>query len=469
MQIPFAVETREGFSKEASREDLLNYFPVATKNGVELHGTPGNELWADILSSPIRGWIVAGTYLYVVIKDKLYRVANDKTFVLKDTGTILTTTGRVSMAFNGEWDGSIANQILIVDGTDGYIYDIDADTLTVIADADFPNTCDVCIFYSGYFIVGVSGTGRFFWSTLYEGTGWAALNFATAESNHDAIVGFGVTKAGLWMFGTASVEVWSLTGNSNLPFIKVGSAGGDIGLRAVNSLTKWGTELAFMGTTEDGNISFYRTAGYQIQDMSDPWLDHQISDLTDFPDASAWSYSMDGRTFYVVNFTTDNKTYSTDGTGMWHRRATGESGRYIGELHTYFNDKHLIADYSVGKIYELKLSATTDNGTRIRRLAQSSNVQTGVGKFPIANVEIRVDVKHQPVSGQGSDPLIGLSMSKDDDQFTTMKFRSMGKIGDKNRVRWSRLGSARKVVFRLQCDDPVNPVILGMWMNETGR
>jgi len=465
MQIPFAVETREGFSREASREDLLNWFPVVTKKGIELHGTPGTELWASMSASPIRGWIIADEFFYVVIYNRLYKVSNDATYVLKDTGTIKTNSGRVQMAYNGNYDGAIADQILIVDGTDGYIYDTVAETLTVIADADFPNTCDTCIFFGGYFIVGVVGTGRFFWSSLYEGTGWNGLDFATAESNHDALNGMAVTKAGLWMFGTATTEVWAITGDADLPFIRMQGAGDKVGLKAVNSLALWGREAMFIGTTDDGNVSAYQTNGYQIQDKSDPWFDFQISDLTDLSDAIGWSYSMDGRTFYVVTFDTDDKTFATDQTGLWHRRSTG-TGRHIGEMHLFFNDKHLISDYSTGIIYELKLSATTDNGTKIKRSAVGTNIQQGVSKFQIADIEIRTEIKYQPTSGQGSDPKIALDLSKDDDEFGTKKFTSMGSVGDNKRVRWSRLGSCRKFVPRLTCDEPVNPIILGMWMNE---
>ena len=465
MQIPFAVETREGFSKEASREDLLNWFPVITKNGVELHGTPGYDLWADISASPIRGGIIAGDYLYVVIADRFYQVANDKSFILKDTGTIKTNAGQIQMSYNGDYDGSIADQILITDGTDGYIYDTVADTLTVITDVDFPNTCNVNVFYGGYFFVGVAGTGRFFWSSLYEGTGWTSLDFATAESDHDALNGLGVTKAGLWMFGTNSTEVHALTGDPELPVIRMQGAGDRIGLKAVNSLAQWGRELMFIGTTEDGNVSAYRTNGYQIQDSSDPWFDYQITDLTDLADAVGWSYSMDGRTFYVISFNTDNKTYSVDQAGLWHRRSTG-TGRHSADHHFFFNDKHLITDYQVGKIYELKLSATTDNGTKIKREATGSNVQHGVRKFQIADIEIRTEVKYQPLTGQGSDPLIALDISKDDDEFGSKKFVSMGSAGDNKRTRWNRLGSCRKFVPRLSCDEPINPIILGMWFNE---
>lgn len=466
MKIPFAVETRSEISQETSKEDLLNWFPVITKSGVDLIPTPGTELWATIGSNPVRGWIKAGDYVYAVIRDSFYRFANDGSYTVRDAGTILTTSGRVSLAYNGDYDGSIADQIFIVDGTDGYIYDISGDTFTIIADADYPNGCDVNIFYGGLFYAGVSGTGRFFWSGLYDGSTWEALDFATAESNHDHLIGFEVTKAGLWMFGTDSIEVWGLTGNSDLPVVRIPGAGDEIGLKAVNSVSKWGNEIRFLGTTKDGNISIYQTQGYQIADASDAWLDYQITELTDFSDATAYSYSMDGRTFYMINFTTDNKTYSSDGTNMWHRRETNEA-RHIGEHHIFFNNKHLVSDHSTGKIYELKQSHTTDNGTRIRREATSSNIQPGVSKFPIQRVEIRSEVISQPVTGQGSDPIIKLSISKDDKPYGNWKSEKLGKQGEKKRVKWSRLGACRKAVIRLTCDEPVLPVISGMWINES--
>jgi len=91
MQVPFAVETRTEISAETSKEDLVNFFPVVTKGGIDLVGTPGTELWASIGSNPIRGWIEAGDYVYAVIRDSFYRFANDGSYTVRDARTIQTT------------------------------------------------------------------------------------------------------------------------------------------------------------------------------------------------------------------------------------------------------------------------------------------------------------------------------------------------------------------------------------------
>ena len=77
--------------------------------------TPGLTLWVTFPTYPFRGAVEAGNYLYVVSGNTLYQVCYNGGYV--NCGTIGSGAPTpVSMAIN-------ESQILIVDGTTGYVFD----------------------------------------------------------------------------------------------------------------------------------------------------------------------------------------------------------------------------------------------------------------------------------------------------------------------------------------------------------
>jgi len=89
--------------------------PDGEKSKIVAFGRPGRDLFVQFGATPIRGawWIQTGTLAYVVHRSVLWSVDNagNKT----NLGMLNTTSGRVSMSDNGQ-------QLMIVDGTYGYIY-----------------------------------------------------------------------------------------------------------------------------------------------------------------------------------------------------------------------------------------------------------------------------------------------------------------------------------------------------------
>jgi len=465
--LPFSIGQALGRSVDVSSQECENLFPVAggDKGQVTLYGTPGTELFSTFGSNPVRGWRQVGDYVYFVSRDTFYRMSNNGTLVSK--GTVNTTGGNVVLSDNGDYDGSIADEIIIVDGTDGYIFNITADTLTALTrtgdSAGFP-VCEWVVFLNGRFIAGEAGTGRIFWSSLYEGTKWDALAFATAEKNPDDISMGKEINGLLWLFGEKYIEVWGVTTSADLPFSPIGGAGGSVGLAAKWSVAKRGQALRFIGTDEDGNLSFYETQGYQLADASDTWLDYQLNQLTDYADATAFSYSLEGHTFYYISFETDLVTYGVGANNLWFKVSTNKS-RHIGKFHVYFNKKHLVSDYSTGKIYELKSDAYTDNGAKIQRIATGQHIHGDQAMMFINALQVEFEGGTALTSGQGSDPVAYLDLSKDGGHtYGNKKAKNLGKQGKYNtRAIWRGLGQCRDLVPRLTIDEPIKIVIMGLW------
>ena len=109
-----------GRSKAVSAQKRQNLFlevkPEKDKTNLAAYPTPGLTLFANAGKNPSRGlwWLQSLNLLYSVNANKLLEI--DKNGVVTERGTLSTAEGTVSISDN-------AQQIIIVDGENGYIYE----------------------------------------------------------------------------------------------------------------------------------------------------------------------------------------------------------------------------------------------------------------------------------------------------------------------------------------------------------
>ena len=113
----------QGKSPVVTSQYRLNVYyefqPEDDRTRVAVYGTPGLELFVDFGATGIRGIYSYGSYFYVVHRGTFYQVNSAGTATSK--GTLGTTSGIVSIECNGL-------QIMVTDGSSGYIYDIARDS-----------------------------------------------------------------------------------------------------------------------------------------------------------------------------------------------------------------------------------------------------------------------------------------------------------------------------------------------------
>lgn len=178
MRIGLVGPSRPQRSIPFDAQRTINLFPVLDDMGREpasLLGTPGNTIFCTTGAGtyPIRGMFTSsGGRCFAVQGSGVYEINSNGTSTFR--GALLTSSGYVSMDEND-------TQLIIVDGTYGYIFTYSTDILAQITDVDFPAPGSVC-FIDGYFIVNKVNSQSFYISSLYNGTAWAALDFASAES-----------------------------------------------------------------------------------------------------------------------------------------------------------------------------------------------------------------------------------------------------------------------------------------------
>jgi hypothetical protein len=445
----------------------VNLYPELNELGTGKEGevaalvpTPGLRLLATIGDGPIRGMFRASNdEVFVVSGSKLYQVSSAWAGTL--LGTLNTSSGHVSMADNGTY-------LMIVDGTNGYTFNMSTDSFLTVSDPEF-QTADQVTFLDGYFLFNAAGTQNFFFSGLNAVT-FDGLDVAGVEGSPDHLVGLIANNQNVYLFGKQSTEVFQNTGDSDNPFQRIGGAVITAGCAAPFSIAKIGGSVFWLGGDESGSGVVYRTQGYQAVRISTPAIESVIRGLTatQIEAAKGWTYQQGGHLFYVLNIPGASSTWVYDAaTSMWHERTYsglfGEA-RHRGDCHALAHGLNVVGDYEDGKLYALDPEKYTDNGTVITRTRTAPHLTRELrrvfhNKFEL-DMETGVGLDG---TGQGTDPQAMLQWSNDGGHtWSDELWRDIGAIGQrKTRVIWRRLGSARDRVYRVKITEPVKVVLIG--------
>lgn len=436
--------------------------PQGEKSSLVAYGTPGEVEFVDFGATPCRGGLEfeSGSVAYVVHRNFLWEVNNAG--VKTNRGTLLTSTGRVSLAHNG-------TQVMIVDGTTGYIYNTSTAVFAQITDGDFPANPVTVTFLTGRFIVNLFNSSRFYVSALYDGLAWDALDFANAESSPDPIIAVWSSNGQLILLGTLTSEYWGNSGTVDFPFVALQGTATEWGLAATWSMAKYDNTMAYLVKNRMGQVMVAKLNGYLPEKISTPDLDYIINNYASTADASGYSYMLGGHPMFVLNFATAAKSWLYDGsTGEFSLLKSFGDTRHNAEFSFPFLGNTLVADASNGKLYKLEATALTDAGTPIPREIVSETVADPLEQFiQIDCVRLDMEVGVGLTSGQGVNPQIGLEVSRDNGKtWGPQMMKPMGAIGEyKTRVEWRRLGSPRQATFKFSISDPVPVVFVSACVN----
>jgi hypothetical protein len=450
------------FSRSAnvSRQQRLNAYlepqPGDDRAKVAIYGTPGKDLFLSTLGdTPVRGMYQKGDFLYLVHRGVFYEVNNAG--VATNRGVIGTTSGRVYMADNG-------TQLMLTDGSAGYIYTFATANFAQIVDVDYPGASTVT-WLDGYFIVNKPDSQRFYISGINDGTSWDALDFASAESNPDEIVAVIADNSTLHLFGPVSTEFWSNSGATDFPFSRISGGAIEWGLAAKNSLVKYDNNLAFLAKNRMGEVFVARLAGYTPQRISTPDIEFIINGYSAVSDATGISYMVGGHPMYQINFPSAGESWLYDGlSSVWSKLESYGETRDIAEIGTNYLDKIIVSDYSNGNLYRLNPETFTENGQPLAFEVISRHLSFDDKRFSVDMLQLDMETGVGATTGQGSNPQIMLQVSTDGGHtWGTEQWATFGALGNyKTRAIWRRVsGIARDVVFKFRITDPVKRVILG--------
>ena len=445
----------------------INFYPETDKSGKEvsaLYGTPGLSVFCDTGLDKSRGLFTSyNGRLFYVAAQTLYEVSSAGVSTVR--GTLATSSGLVSFAENH-------TQLMIVDGTKGYIFTFSSNAFVQISDLDFPVASNVT-FLDGYFIVNSSGTTQFFVSAVNDGTTWSALDFASAESSPDSLLKALAVNGELWLLGERTTEIWNNTGDPLFPFQRASGGKIDIGIFAPETAVSSAFGLIFVSRNVQGDGIVYRMNGLSPTRISNPFIERQIHKVTTPNLMSAYMYQEDGHTFYVLTGGDLETSLVYDiSIGEWHERAysspiTGFFEQHLGVFGVTAFNKTLVADKTYGKIYEMSLEYVTDAGHELVSERVFQHISEQNRPFTASRLEIAFGTGVGTQSGQGLNPKMLLYVSKDDGRTWFGPLEGlMGKVGEyRNRIIFRRLGTASCFTFRVRIADPVKRCLIGGYLN----
>jgi hypothetical protein len=361
-------------------------------------------------------------------------------------------------------------QLVLVDGTKGYVLTLATNVFAQITDADFPAATQVK-FLDGYFLFPIPNSSRFGFTALYDATDVDSLDFATAEGNPDNIVALHVDHREIWLLGSQSIEVWYNSGGADIPFDRIQGAYIEYGCGAAESVAGLDNTTYWLGSDQKGQHMVWRAAGYQPQRISTHAIEFAISGYSSSSRAKAqgFAYQQEGHSFYVLNF--DEATWSYDvATGLWQQRAylaeDGTLTRHRAQYHTAGFGLHLVGDYEDGRIYALDSNYFTDDGNTIPRIRTCPHF-AGDDLQRIFHHRFQLDLEAGVGRDSGLEPGVNpqLMLRWSDDgghTWSNEHWVSAGALGrHKWRAIWNRLGASRDRVYEIRQTDPVKTV----WIN----
>lgn len=471
IETPFIGQAYTLPSLNASFQRCLNLYaegvPGETKGKVILKKRSGLKLFVTVTGANRRIFSTSKGRLFSMNGNKLTEIST--TGALTERGTINTTSGRVSMADNGD-------ELVIVDGDTGFVFNLLTNILTAIADPDFPDNATHVTFQDGFIIVNDPSStpaGEFFISGLRDATSWGGLDFGNAEGSPDIINALVSTGRELWLFGPQSTEVFYDSGAALFPFQRINGTYSKIGCFAPFSVAEMETNVFWLGGNEQGHGQVFTNEGYRPRRISTHAIEQEWVNYPNIEDAIAYTYQEGGHKFYVLNFQAGNKTWVYDTTtGWWHETAstdfnTNTDNRFKGNSHAFFNGKNFVADPGNGNIYEVDPLTFTDavdddNVNKIKALRNSPHIWNNLDRLFFTSFQVDMETGVGLTTGNGSDPQAMLRWSNDGGHtFSNQLFADIGKIGKfRTRVKFNRLGQSRDRIWELSITDPIKVTLL---------
>jgi hypothetical protein len=449
-----------------ARKFLINYYVEPNggdpQRSTRLVNTPGSRIIDDsgVLTSGVRGLFQADGFAggKIVVPDgatiRLYDASAAAWSAL--TGSI-TGTDRVKAVFGEVQAGFLANGSLFQSDGASVAALSDGDWATLLSDAG--ETAFTSIATMGQRLLASYGS-RFAFSTTLQFNTTTTLSYYTAEYAPDGIVGLAVIANTLMVFGTQSIQPWVETGDNDDPFSPIVGQEIDRGAACRDSIVKLDNTLFFVGD----DYSVYRLNGLtpQIINANDPWVS-RILQATAPADIVCSAIETEAHKFYVVRTPTRCMVYDI-ATQSWHLRQTYGSDTWEWMFHVAVDGKQYAAPegetlVELSRAYKSdRMADASTFGTEIVRYF-SGHLPTNRGRPAIGQIRVEGTKGIGLSSGQGSNPLLQLAISRDKgNTFGAYRDRTLGAIGEYGaRTSWEQNGRSEpeQTVLLFRISDPV--------------
>lgn len=453
----------------ADQEELWNFYPERMESqgataSMVLQPVPGTVLLDTAPNGPGRGHIfdTSSGREFAVFATSFCEISSGGTITV--LGTVGIDGNPATLSSNGDGGG----QIFITSGGNGYNFDLATNTLTAITALAGKATVGAQL--DGYFLCLDVPNSTLWVSDLLDGTTWDPTQFTQRSIEPDPWVAMVVAYRYIYLLGARTSEIWYDAGSFPFPFAPYPSGLLQYGCAATFSATVLNGNVYWLGSGPNGDGHVLKTSGFAVQTVSTKPVQYWVGTYSVIDNAIGDAYEDDGHGFYNLTFPTANVTWSfDDDEELWHKRGywSSFSGSYSAWrpiFHALAFGQHRMLDLNNGGLYKLTDDSSTDvDGSVIRRVRRAPALVFENRRLQYASFELLMEVGNATASGQGSDPQVSLRMSNDGGMtWGSEVYRSAGKRGEYlTRVRWTRLGQARKRAFEVIVTDPIPWRIVG--------
>jgi len=425
----------------------------------------GMKAFADLSTVFMRDAVEIEGIVYAVAGGRLYSV--NASAAASDLGAVQDSAETTICGNNGN--------VCITAGGRYYVWD--GETLTQPAAGAF-DSFGSAVFLGQRTFLTERGGRRVQWSAVADPDSLDALAFATKESRDDKVIRAVAVAENLWVFGEKSVEVWGLTGGSEVvtPLRTI-----EVGLKSHGLLATMPGGAFFVGS--DGVVYVISDGGgAAVQPISTTGVETAVAVGEGM---RCFYYEDEGHKFCVIRFR-DRPAWCFDlATGEWHERGEGAQHTRWAAVAAVKAFGHWHVGTDLGKLHRLART-NADVGQPLLRRAVSRSLWQGGERFTVAELELYGQVGGTSYIGYdpeflsagggffmsaGGEYLLQsgtrarqvdvhcwLRVSKSHGKtWGLAKQRSLGKLGEyAKRVVWRALGRGRFFVFELNCAAPVD-------------
>jgi hypothetical protein len=292
------------------------------------------------VAGPVRGTYNAEGRFFAVAGNTLFQITAAGVSV--PLGTV-PGVGRVSFSHNQITNG---NEILVNNGTSGYIYNTVTQVFERITDTSYPGGLRA-VFINNRFVQIEPARRYLFNSALADGLSYTALDRFTSETSPDLAMSIESIGNQLAVFSSTTTEWFEDTGANPQPFRSTGIVA-DKGAAGPFATAKMDNQLFFLA--DDG--VFYRYQGYNPVRISTKPIEQSIRNKNWFNVfTTVWEDSG-----YAVCYWTfpDGHTWGYDASsGKWHRRESYGFNRWRLNSLTYWQNAWYGGDFQNGRLWQL--------------------------------------------------------------------------------------------------------------------
>jgi hypothetical protein len=324
------------------------------------------------------------------------------------------------------------------------------------------------VYLDTYVIVGTK-KGRIYTSNPNDPTTWNALNYITAESDPDTLIGIAKHLNYLMAFGQYSTDFFYDAGTyPGSPLAPAPSYKMEIGCAAGDSIQSFEQSVIWIGQSKAQGPAVYLMDGVAPVKVSTAFIDRilQNSKLEDDTTyyVTSYTFKMNGHMFYVLTLDDLNVTIVYDiGEKAWYQWTMWDKGDrntlYIKDIYaeqkfypsfcvgtspTYQNpnNRYYLLDSQYGSMYVMSDSYYTDCGAPIYYRAITGNIDNKSTNRKFYN---RVEIVGDKV------PAIMNIRSTSDDYRTFSPYRQVDL--SKSRSQLYQCGQSRRRAWEFLCTD----------------